>query len=369
MQGKVRWWYNWGIMPESAVRDNYADYGFDYVPMTWGANFNENDLRNFLNNHPNVKYLLGFNEPNFVEQANLTPQQAADLWPRLEAIAEDYDLKLVAPAVNYSPGGVDIPGTDDDWSPWEYLDAFFEACDGCKVDYIAVHSYMKYSSAFEWFIGEFENKYNLPIWVTEWAAWDDGGPANVGEQMDFLASTVRWMEANPNVYRYSWFIGRSDGGPTAFPFIDILAGNGALSPLGGLYTAIPSSNYRYAVPVKIEAEGAHRQSGFTHETTADTSGYVNLVNAGNAWAEYKIVVNQAGTHQFDFRLASATSNRQLNLLLNGGTLANVSNVHTGGRQAWQTFSVQANLPVGEHTLRLETSTNNLGINWLEISKP
>lgn len=369
MQYKVKWWYNWGITPEAAVADNYVDYGFDYVPMTWGANFNENNLRNFLNSHPNVKYLLGFNEPNFSSQANLTPQQAADLWPTLEAIAADYDLKLVAPAVNYSPGDVDIPGTNDDWSPWEYLDAFLAACEGCQVDYIAVHSYMKYSGAFEWYIGEFE-RYNLPIWVTEWASWDEGGPANVNEQMNYLAATVRWMEANPKVYRYSWFIGRSDGGPSSFPYIDILAEDGELSPLGGLYTAIPATDYRYPVPGRIQAEGAHRQAGFTHQPTADNTGYVNLVSGTTAaWAEYDIEVETAGTYQLNFRLASALADRQIAILLDNTPLLNLTMIHTGGAQTWQTYTAEATLTAGEHKLRMETASGSLGVNWMEIAKP
>jgi hypothetical protein len=333
--------------------------------MAWNGNFNETALRTYLSNHPEVKYLLGFNEPNFLEQANLTPQQAADLWPTLEAIADDYNLKLVAPAVNYSPGNVDIPGTADDWSPWEYLDAFFEACEGCRVDYIAVHCYMKYGSAFEWFIGEFE-RYNKPIWVTEWAAWDEGGPANVGEQMNYLASTVRWLEANENVHRYSWFIGRTTGGPAAFPYIDILAGNGVLSPLGGLYTAIPSTDYRYSIPGKLEAEGAHSQSGFTHRATTDASGYVDLVSSNNSWAEYKIHVSEGGTYQFNLRLLNTLAGRKIDILVDNTPLVNVD---LNQSSDWQTYATSATLSAGDHTLRIEADLTSVIINWIEISNP
>ena len=48
-----------------------------------------------------MKYLLGFNEPNFKNQANMTPAQAVEVWPRLEAIAEEFGLGLVGLAVNY----------------------------------------------------------------------------------------------------------------------------------------------------------------------------------------------------------------------------------------------------------------------------
>lgn len=366
MQHNVRWWYNWSEQPEAGVASSYQDYGFDFVPMAWGNNFDENRLRNYLNSHPNVKYLLGFNEPNFVEQANMTPAQAAAAWPRLEAIARDYNLKIVGPAVNYSPGQVDIPGTTDDSSPWAYLDAFFAACPNCKVDYIAVHCYMKYGSALEWFVGEFE-RYGKPIWLTEWASWDDGGPANVNEQMDYLASTVRWLEANPKVHRYAWFIGRHKG-QNVFPYLDLLGYDGELTPLGGLYTSIPALDYYYQIPTRIEAEGAHRNQGFRHEKTTDsTGGYVNLswTNTGD-WLEYKINVPTTGTYRIDLRLATERNDRSLNILLGSNILYKQTLSSTGGWQAWRTFSRDVTLTAGQHTLRIEALSDEININWLEI---
>lgn len=366
MQNKVRWWYNWSEAPEAAVANNYQDYGFDFVPMAWDENFNESRLRSYLDAHPDVEYILGFNEPNFVEQANLTPAQAAAQWPRIEAIARDYNLKIVGPAVNFSPGQVDIPGTDDDSSPWAYLDAFFAACRNCQVDYIAVHSYMKEASAVDWFVSEFE-RYGKPIWLTEWASWDDGGPANVNQQMDYMATTVRMLENNPNVHRYSWFIGRWEGSDR-FPYLDVLGNDGQLTPLGGLYTSIPSNAFSYRVPTRIEAEGAHQNVGFQHEPTTDaTGGYVNLcwANTGD-FLEYKINVPASGTYTLDLRLATAMNGRQINVSLDGGALYTQTVNNTGGWQSWNTFSRQVNLPAGEHILRLEAMTNDININWLEI---
>lgn len=363
---KIKWWYNWAAQPEAGVANVYQNYDVEFVPMAWDENFDENVLRAYLNAHPNVKYILGFNEPNFAEQANLTPAQAAAQWPRIEAIARDYNLKIVGPAVNFSPGQVDIPGTDDDSSPWAYLDAFFAACPNCQVDYIAVHCYMKEAFNVDWFVKEFE-RYGKPIWVTEWASWDDGGPANVNEQMNYMAESVRMLEANPNVFRYSWFIGRWQGANT-FPYIDVLANDGELTPLGGLYTSIPGQNYRYQVPTRIEAEGAHTNFGFEHEATTDaTGGYVNLcwTNTGD-YLEYKIHVPQAGNYTIDFRLATQLNGRSFNVLLDGGLLYTQRLDSTGGWQSWNTFSQTVNLPAGDHTLRIEALTNDINFNWLEI---
>uniref|UniRef100_UPI0031384A3E Putative polysaccharide-binding protein n=1 Tax=Saccharophagus degradans (strain 2-40 / ATCC 43961 / DSM 17024) TaxID=203122 RepID=UPI0031384A3E len=366
MQGKVKWWYNWDTQADANVKENYASYGYDFVPMAWDENFNEEALRSFLDNHPDVKYLLGWNEPNFMEQANLTPAEAAAHWPVLEAIAQDYNLKLVAPAVNYSPGNVDIPGTDDDYDPWLYLDAFFEACEGCQVDYIAVHCYMKYESAFSWYVGEFE-RYNKPIWVTEWAGWDDGGPANMGEQMNFLSDTVRWMESNDNIYRYSWFLGRSSEGYDQFPYLDVLLADGELTPLGSVYTSIPSNDFRYKIPARIEAEGAHSLTGFKHLATTDTTGLAKLIAASNEVAEYKLNVEEGGDYTLALRLASS-ANSDIAIRVDGLLVYTFEDINTGGVEAWMTFSsTPISLTAGDHILRVESKSSRFGFNWLELT--
>ncbi len=88
----LSWWYNWAVSPDNGVKDVFGNYNMDFVPMAWNGGFDETALRAFYASHPNAKYLLGFNEPNFTTQANLTPRQAAALWPKLEAIAKDYNL-------------------------------------------------------------------------------------------------------------------------------------------------------------------------------------------------------------------------------------------------------------------------------------
>lgn len=43
--------------------------------MAWNATYNINDLRAYYQSHPQDKYLLGFNEPNFRAQSNIAPTQ------------------------------------------------------------------------------------------------------------------------------------------------------------------------------------------------------------------------------------------------------------------------------------------------------
>jgi hypothetical protein len=51
-----------------------------------------------LNIPTDAEFILGFNEPDHVDQANMTPQQAADAWPELEKHANG--RPLVSPATS-----------------------------------------------------------------------------------------------------------------------------------------------------------------------------------------------------------------------------------------------------------------------------
>lgn len=77
MSPGVSWIYTWGEAPKGTAANLDAEGGIDFAPMAWGRDFNENAIRNYVKEHKNTKYLLGFNEPNFSAQANVTPDEAA----------------------------------------------------------------------------------------------------------------------------------------------------------------------------------------------------------------------------------------------------------------------------------------------------
>ena len=62
----MRWWYNWGLSRTG------GNTGIEFVPMVWGSSTVNGTIPS------GSKYLLGFNEPNFKAQSNLTPLAAAD---------------------------------------------------------------------------------------------------------------------------------------------------------------------------------------------------------------------------------------------------------------------------------------------------
>ena len=39
-----------------------------FAPMCWNSYYNANAIRSYIDSHPETRYLLGFNEPNFSAQ-------------------------------------------------------------------------------------------------------------------------------------------------------------------------------------------------------------------------------------------------------------------------------------------------------------
>jgi hypothetical protein len=218
------WYYDWGVEPPAVSQGQLS--GIEWVPMAWNAPSNLTDFENRI--PAGSLYLLGFNEPNFLSQANMTPAQAAAAWPGLEAIAARKGLKLVSPAVNWCGDCVD--GVTND--PVDWLDKFFAACPGCKVDYIAVHSYAPGSESLRNYLTKFK-KYNKPLWVTEFAPWDPPKPDFEGV-VRYMKEAIPILENDPDVFRYSWFATRVGINPD----ISLLGSDGVLTKLGQLYTSM-----------------------------------------------------------------------------------------------------------------------------------
>jgi hypothetical protein len=60
-----------------------------------------------LNTYQKTKYLLGWNEPDRADQANISPAVGAQTWHRLEAVAQKYNLQLGGPAIGSTPSWQD----------------------------------------------------------------------------------------------------------------------------------------------------------------------------------------------------------------------------------------------------------------------
>jgi hypothetical protein len=232
----VSWWYDWGTRPNAAVPTDYLSrFGMEFVPMLWNGNFDAAAVEAWLQAHPEVHHLLVLNEPNLTDQANLSPDAAAQLWPQYEAVAAHTGVQLVGPAITWGT----MSGYSD---PVTWLDAFYAAYRDAhggrdpQIDALAFHWY-DYGLG-----GQLDRlaKYGKPFWVTEFANWhsqNDGAQIDtLAKQEAQLADMVATCESRADVQRYAWFTGRLTNDPH---FDSLLAGDGALTDLGQLYLSQP----------------------------------------------------------------------------------------------------------------------------------
>ena len=114
----ISWSYNWGNDQNASAALWFDTNEMDFCPMCWNNSYSADKIREYVKEHPNTKYLLGFNEPNLTDQCNMTPSQAAQYWPQVVALAKELNLSLVSPAMNYGT----LAGYHD---PVKWLDEFF----------------------------------------------------------------------------------------------------------------------------------------------------------------------------------------------------------------------------------------------------
>ena len=189
----VSWYYNWSANPAQGVSST------EFVPMIWGAG--SVTTANLSRAKASGKALLGFNEPDFASQANMSVEQALQLWPQLQATG----LRLGSPAV--ATGGATAGG---------WLDRFISGARqrGYRVDFIALHWYgSDFGPAavdhLAGYLRAVHDRYGLPIWLTEYALikFGSGGSTypSAAQQTAFIKGSTEMMNKLSYVERYAWF--------------------------------------------------------------------------------------------------------------------------------------------------------------------
>jgi hypothetical protein len=203
------WNYSWDT---ALIEQQPTDSAF--LPMVWGA-WEADELRERLNKHivPKIKSgdvhrILGFNEPDKLEQANMPYTEALTYWPILESL----HVPLCSPACANPLSDIDdsTQGVRGTW-----MRDFMKAADkrGYRVDYIGVHWYGGASPiAFKQRMIDIYNAYGQrPLLITEFAL-ADWGAKNPGENsitqkdvLAFMQNVLPWMEQQNWIAGYAWF--------------------------------------------------------------------------------------------------------------------------------------------------------------------
>lgn len=188
--------YDWRLSPtEHQLKNCTTAPKSGYVPLVWGKG--PWAWTNFT--LPNtVHFVLGFNEPNHKEQANITPETAAKHWPNIE---------------RHSPGRVLVspsaaPCGNCQYDTISWLEQFFNHCHGCRVDHIATHAYWCNADQIMNHLKRIWDRFHKPIWLTEFACQKSH---SVNAQLQFMKEILPRLEAAPYVFRYAWFVSRTSG--------------------------------------------------------------------------------------------------------------------------------------------------------------
>jgi len=337
---KAHWMYSWGNKLAEEIPENV-----EYVPMFWGKGSvsDENlDRVKQLIADGKVQYVLGFNEPDGADQANMSVDEALELWPKLEELG----VPLGSPA------------TVGPTNPW--MTEFMSRADelGLRVDFVAVHSYG--GSNVLSLINKLKDTYELynrPIWITEFAVadWNATSPAanrySEAEVIQFMQDATTALNSIEWVHRYVWFDGSNAPLYTSSLFDD----DANITPLGEVYAAInanaeigPGVDTEYTPPVDEDELilNGHFEGGT----------YVKTYTWGNAnmpigWDGYEsgIVdeeVMPAYTGNYTARLKSGSS-----------ALTTVVTVEPGKTYVYKLFSKWADEGVNMRVVFKNNATN------------
>ena len=217
----VSWGYNWELDPHF----HWGNAGLDFHPMVHNAGFPRGaGGRQF-------SALLGFNEPDIHSQAHMDPWHAASIWPQVEQVARNYGVqKLVSPAMCGDIG----KGTS-------WMGQFLDACKGCRIDAIAIHSYWCSLGGIQNLVESYR-RFGKKIWLTEFACAAPGVDVSMRGQIKFMKDVVPWLEQEDIVEKYAWFSYFTNewahGITWPNPDAGLVDWNGGLSELGRVYVSL-----------------------------------------------------------------------------------------------------------------------------------
>ncbi len=188
----VTCYYDWNVGGTTTTNYEYSPIRQNGGWPSWGD----------INAKQNVSHLLGFNEPDRPDQANMQFQDMIDLWPEMMKSG----LRIGSPA----------------WSnPWGgnggNLFDFINKCDelNYRVDFVALHCYWGGKSPQSWYndLKYIHEQTGRPLWITEWNNganwtnewWPDGrgyNEANANKQLNDLKGILNVLDTASFIERY-----------------------------------------------------------------------------------------------------------------------------------------------------------------------
>lgn len=185
-EGKVSWTYNWGP----------SGNGVGFVPMIWTYT-DIGQVHAAVSSHPTA--ILSFNEPDHPDQANMSPERAADLHKQAFQDLKGQFL-IGSPAITNGEPPMGLA----------WLTAWLEACgSACPVDFVAYHWYgadLKGLQQHTRAVIDLAVRYGISrIWLTEFGV-DESIIGAEDRVATFMKTAVAWLESVPQMDRYCAFM-------------------------------------------------------------------------------------------------------------------------------------------------------------------
>jgi hypothetical protein len=218
----VSWYYNWTPEPNCPKDENV-----EFIPMIWSDHFVVGDnYEKYLVPLIGSDYaaLLGYNEPNWKGQAEMTVDEALKYWPLLERTG----LRLGSPATTGRSGL--------DWTI-EFMKG--AKTRGYRIDFLALHWYGDCCSTdgLENFL-DYYDAFRMPMWLTEWSCYEQDMAANTA----FLNSIIPVLESFERLERYAWYSNRTTS--ESYQGAALFDSTGTLTPAGELYINLPAQHLK-----------------------------------------------------------------------------------------------------------------------------
>lgn len=368
----VSWSYNWANTPAASQENMYQQYGIQFVPMCWNNNYSAENIAAYYAAHTDKQnYLLGYNEPNLTDQANMTPTQAAANWEDLVTLAKNNNARLISPAMNW--------GTLSGYSNGvQWLQEFFTKVNPDDIYGIAVHIYMNAAKAT---LGDLQRYkvFGKPLWLTEFCAWD--GCSSSAAQCQFMAQCINSLEQDPDLERYAWFIPRWNQATESAPFMQLITKTKPyeLTERGKLFVNMSTFDKNAVYPCGKRIPAEHYRACSVDDNYAsplvslctDVNGILQIDGLSlNQWMDYQIDVLK-GVKHFNIRYA-ATRDSEITIykVSESGDekeLLAVELPTTGAKDAWATLTVDFTPAEGKQVLRIKCTKGLPRINWFKLN--
>lgn len=346
---KVSWFYTWG--PSSSLRS----LNKDFTAMVTGKSdwFPYGDV----NNQTGLNHVLGYNEPDQTNQADMSMQEMINGWPSMMASG----LRVGSPA--YA-------------SMYNGLFTFMRECEhrNYRVDFVALHAYYGGWERSNWtsFFSDAYTNTHRPLWATEWnngANWTtEGGNKTEAEQKKDITYILDAMESTDYFERYSIYNWVEDWRRV------IRDGDGSLTPAGEVYRDTKSKisfnkSYEYIQNPVIEKDQTflirNQRDGYLYQdgTSLKTSGSTSTTNLSNNYywtVEYMNGINNKTGH---YRIKNAGTGDYIAYSGNANSVGGytiqslLSKNNNLSLAHYQTIGASTNAPFSYYTVSFYNTTN------------